>query len=578
MVSYDSIQMYVTVSLVFQVLGAAGCPHKCRCDYTRKVVYCNQKSLISVPYGIPSYAETLYLQDNLLVSSQSLEIILSGLVNLRVLKLSQNRLTSVPQRMPNSLTDLYLDRNEIKFLGRKSFAGLGNLTYLNLRENNVTSTAVSSFAFRDTTNLRVLLLSKNSLTRVPVFPASIETLYLDNNNISSITGNLPTNLEQCYLGHNDIKSTSIGNEVFSELSRLNVLDISYNRLKDIPRNLPNQLKLLLLSHNEIRFIHNSIIDRGTVTDTDVASIDVLNGYNFAELDLSFNNITSVEPHMLDNCSIQIFHVNNNPWHCDCHLVYMKKWIADTSSLISSMERIKCESPEILKEVTLNSIDVEALRCSYDYSQRYWFENIESDQLNIRTLSADDIKPPFSEMLLIHSTVECQNCSSQDEISGEYLNAGNGYDVIRLEALSVDEVSNLSFTDLLPNTTYLFCMTDSAQLLRGLEYVRCKAANTKAKVASSDASTLVPLWLILVVIVVIILLILAIILVMIIRFYLKHKRAKSKRNCPTRDLFPREYIDQLLQRSIGPEEYPYYERSNQQDSIIYIRKTEPTTTT
>lgn len=68
---------------------AAGCPDLCRCP-GRGRVYCNEKQLTTVPYGIPSDTKILYLQDNNIINSPEVNQRLSSLPMLEKLFLYRN--------------------------------------------------------------------------------------------------------------------------------------------------------------------------------------------------------------------------------------------------------------------------------------------------------------------------------------------------------------------------------------------------------------------------------------------------------------------------------------------------------
>ena len=72
------------------LLGVAnGCPDLCRCE-ARGRVYCMEKNLDSVPYGIPKDTRILYLQKNRIVNSRELNERLSMLPLLERVMLFEN--------------------------------------------------------------------------------------------------------------------------------------------------------------------------------------------------------------------------------------------------------------------------------------------------------------------------------------------------------------------------------------------------------------------------------------------------------------------------------------------------------
>lgn len=67
----------------------ASCPDLCRCQ-ARGRVYCMQKNLETVPYGIPADTKYLFLQNNRIVNSPELNERLSMLPQLERVMLFNN--------------------------------------------------------------------------------------------------------------------------------------------------------------------------------------------------------------------------------------------------------------------------------------------------------------------------------------------------------------------------------------------------------------------------------------------------------------------------------------------------------
>ena len=164
------------------------CPRRCRCDrHGRKIVYCQDRELIDIPYGIPRDTLELQLQDNVIVNGPRLNHELYQLASLTKLDLHSNKLTSFPERLPENLENLLIWDNDIKFVGKKPLTGLTVLQELRLDGNALTNQGLSQTTFADTKSLILLDLSNNKLTSVPEgLPQSLQFLYLKNNNIDTI--------------------------------------------------------------------------------------------------------------------------------------------------------------------------------------------------------------------------------------------------------------------------------------------------------------------------------------------------------------------------------------------------------
>ncbi|NXG60056.1 GPIX protein, partial [Hemiprocne comata] len=65
--------------------------------------------------------------------------------------------------------------------------------------------------------------------------------------------------------------------------------------------------------------------------------------NTKRLYLQNNSLTSVPPGALDSLhSLEEVKMSDNPWNCDCHILYLKLWLEDVSA--PSLANIRCASP------------------------------------------------------------------------------------------------------------------------------------------------------------------------------------------------------------------------------------------
>ncbi|NXE19730.1 GPIX protein, partial [Ardeotis kori] len=77
--------------------------------------------------------------------------------------------------------------------------------------------------------------------------------------------------------------------------------------------------------------------------------------------LQNNSLTSVPPGALDNLrSLEEVKVFDNPWNCDCHILYLKLWLEDVSA--PSLANIRCATPapvrmKPLGELTGNDLGI-----------------------------------------------------------------------------------------------------------------------------------------------------------------------------------------------------------------------------
>ncbi|NXR10222.1 GPIX protein, partial [Semnornis frantzii] len=63
--------------------------------------------------------------------------------------------------------------------------------------------------------------------------------------------------------------------------------------------------------------------------------------------LQNNSLTTLPPGALDSLSsLEEVKMFDNPWNCDCHVLYLKLWLEDVSA--SSLANVRCASPAPMK--------------------------------------------------------------------------------------------------------------------------------------------------------------------------------------------------------------------------------------
>ncbi|KAM3587750.1 uncharacterized protein V6R79_013312 [Siganus canaliculatus] len=247
-----------------------------------KRLYLDKNLLQSVPTDLPLSLEELRLDNNRLsvmseaawarctnllvlsLSNNSLgngsdslpNAVLSPLSHLRTLNLDHNQLTSVPQRLPLSVKELYLKGNLIEQFRGGAFTGVSELLVLDLSSNKLTNKGLLKDSLLNATHLESLNLEGNRLKQIPRhLPHSLKTLNLEGNLISSVKkAALSTlkNLEHLGLARNKIFKVAPG--AFKALPVLHQLDLCHNTLRQVPRQLPQALHSVALTHNRIQSV------------------------------------------------------------------------------------------------------------------------------------------------------------------------------------------------------------------------------------------------------------------------------------------------------------------------------------
>ena len=467
------ILIFVTAALTSQSAASSQlCPRSCRCE-VKNTVHCNDKGLHIVPYGIPATTRVLHIQDNAVRNGRITNENLSQLKKLQTLNMHSNLLTAIPGNLPTSLEEISLRNNDIKFVGKNSLKGLQSLVELQLDGNNITNQGLSPIAFDDCTSLKFLEMTNNLLESVPEFlPRSLRVLQLKKNKINRITFNALSHLsslEILDLSENSITLASIEGGAFASLSSLDRLLMGGNQLTGVPRDLPASLTQVVFSRNKIEYIHSSNDLTGEQNDdVDFGSLSHLD--RLTSLGLSTNLIKSVEKDAFKNLrQLRTLSIYGNAWQCDCHLRYFKRWLTNSNVVLSDEQNIKCASPETFSGVTLNSIDVEALRCDASSKERFQIVNVTSENFKMVWKPSPSIPdPPFIKRHLLYGPLRCQNCSLDD------VTKSPGHFEIQSivhKYRSIDFLSNsrgqgesvvVTVDQLQPATHYVVCVCESDQ--------------------------------------------------------------------------------------------------------------------
>ncbi|XP_078681990.1 uncharacterized protein LOC144916631 [Branchiostoma floridae x Branchiostoma belcheri] len=227
-------------------------PHSCSCSGMR---------LTSIPQDLPKTISDLDLAYSIITTVSQSDLLRYR--NVIKVDLAFNRITTIqPGSFANlpRLLQLILYKNQIRMIQPGAFDNLLELKILNLGKNRITTVQVGKF--ENLPRLQELSLFQNRITTIqPGTFANlpeIQKLYLYSNQITTIQPgsfvNLP-GLQELYLSRNQIKMIQAGS--FANLPGLQELYLSNNQLIMIQTgtlaNLP-QLQALSLSYNNITMI------------------------------------------------------------------------------------------------------------------------------------------------------------------------------------------------------------------------------------------------------------------------------------------------------------------------------------
>ncbi|XP_042353625.1 fibromodulin a [Plectropomus leopardus] len=125
----------------------------------------------------------LYLHDNAVTDMGTS---LKALRSLTLLDISGNKLTKVPEALPEQLHQLYMESNSIDSLPEGFLGGFTQLQYIRMAHNQLTDKGIPANTF-NVTGLVELDLSFNKLERIPLVSTTLQHLYLQANQIKEFT-------------------------------------------------------------------------------------------------------------------------------------------------------------------------------------------------------------------------------------------------------------------------------------------------------------------------------------------------------------------------------------------------------
>ncbi|XP_042262948.1 fibromodulin a [Thunnus albacares] len=125
----------------------------------------------------------LYLHDNAVTDMGTS---LRALISLTLLDISGNKLTKVPEALPEHLHQLYLESNAIDSLPEGFLGRFTQLQYVRMAHNQLTDKGIPANTF-NVTGLVELDLSFNKLERIPPVSTTLQHLYLQANQIKEFS-------------------------------------------------------------------------------------------------------------------------------------------------------------------------------------------------------------------------------------------------------------------------------------------------------------------------------------------------------------------------------------------------------
>ncbi|XP_073208453.1 extracellular matrix protein 2 isoform X4 [Lepidochelys kempii] len=220
---------------------------------------------------------TLELEGNKLSEANVSPLALRPLKSLSYLRLGRNKFRTVPQGLPTSIEELYLENNQIEEISEICFNHTSNINIIVLKHNKLEENRIAPLAWINQENLESIDLSYNKLYHVPSYlPKSLLHLVLIGNQIERIPGyvfgHMKPGLEYLYLSFNKLNNDGIDPVSFyGAYLSLRELFLDHNELKFVPFGITEMkaLSFLRLNNNKIRTVPPERICRSVVDDDNV---------------------------------------------------------------------------------------------------------------------------------------------------------------------------------------------------------------------------------------------------------------------------------------------------------------------
>ncbi|XP_006900788.1 PREDICTED: extracellular matrix protein 2 [Elephantulus edwardii] len=288
-------------------------------------------SITSIPdeafNGLPNL-ESLDLSKNSITSSGIGPKAFKHLKNLLHLNIDGNNLTQIPSELPSTLEELKINENNLQAINEDSFSDLTQLVALEMEGNSLSETNVNPLTFKPLKSLAYLRLGKNKFRIIPQgLPASIEELYLENNQIeeiSEICFNYTRKINVIVLRYNQIEENRIASLAWIYQEYLESIDLSYNKLYHVPSYLPKSLLHLVLIGNQIDRIPGYVfahmepgleylyLSFNKLVDDGVDAVSFHGAYHsLRELFLDHNDFKSIPPGIQEMKALHYLTLNNN---------------------------------------------------------------------------------------------------------------------------------------------------------------------------------------------------------------------------------------------------------------------------
>uniref|UniRef100_A0A8C5L7F2 Nyctalopin n=1 Tax=Jaculus jaculus TaxID=51337 RepID=A0A8C5L7F2_JACJA len=346
------------------------CPTACTCSSVERgcSVRCDRAGLQRVPTEFPCKAASIDLDRN------GLRILgeraFGTLPSLRRLSLRHNNLSFITpgafKGLPR-LAELRLAHNgELRYLHARTFAALGHLRRLDLASCRLFS--VPERLLAELPALREFAAFDNLFRHVPAALRGLENLthvHLERSRIEAVASNSLQGLRRLRalsLQANRVRAVHAG--AFYDCGALEHLLLNDNLLAALPADAFRGLHLLRtlnLGGNALGQVARAwfadlgelellYLDRNSITFVEEGAFQNLSG--LLALHLNGNHLTVLSwAAFQPGFFLGHLFLFRNPWHCDCHLEWLRDWIEGSGRLTD----VPCSSPGSVAGLDLSQV-------------------------------------------------------------------------------------------------------------------------------------------------------------------------------------------------------------------------------
>ena len=253
------------------------------------------------------------------------------MVNLTLLNVSTNAISSLDISYNTLLTDLYVDSNRLNSLDVSNNTALINL----LIDNN----ALNSLDVSNNRDLELLAIDNTGLSSLDISNnTALNELHATNNLLNSLDISNNRDIEDLFINANTLSSLDISNNI-----ALNRLQADRNQLRSLDVSNNSRLTKLFVAYNLLTSIdvsNNRSLTNLTINDNALSgSLDVSNNTVLTFLNISANKISSLDVSANTALALIGSHldVQFNPLTCVTVSTHINSFFRDTDEDGNSMQ-------------------------------------------------------------------------------------------------------------------------------------------------------------------------------------------------------------------------------------------------